>query len=80
MSDGDTEFGDFDPEDAWDDDDPLEHKLDVLERVVTAFRVLGQVPPERRRDALRLLVKVERIREDTAARIDAIRRGLEDGG
>lgn len=38
MSDVTVEFGDLDPEDAYDAEDPFEVRLAVIERVVTDLR------------------------------------------
>jgi hypothetical protein len=47
------EFGDADPEDAWDDNDPLDVKLAVIGRVIDDLRTLRF--SQRRANALRLL-------------------------
>ena len=54
------ELGDVDPEDAWDDGDLFEEKLDILDRVVDALRATRDDPRHdtRRADALRLVVKL----------------------
>jgi hypothetical protein len=66
-------FGDFDPEDAWDDGDPDDDKLDILERVVDDLRQRRDGRFEsRRRDALRLVAKLAR-----SERAERIRRALE---
>lgn len=71
-------FDDFDPEDAWDDDDPIEDKMHILERVVTSLRSQGDEGrfEGRRTDALRLVGKLERIRL-ADPRLQRIRHELE---
>lgn len=51
---------DKDPEDAWDDGDPVDVRLALLVRIVAAIAVDGDISrAERRRlDALRLIRKV----------------------
>lgn len=74
----DYDFGDAAPEDAWDDGDPPETKLGILERVIAALRALHKVPLERRDDALRLVAKLERAHEGDPERLADIRAALED--
>lgn len=33
-----VDFGDFDPEDAWDDSDPIEEKLRLLSKILVSIR------------------------------------------
>lgn len=88
MSDEDEDFQDADPEDAWDDGDDGDTKLDLLERVIDSIRAEKRERQAeeaarrdraefRRKDALRLLVKMERERHANAARIEAVREALE---
>lgn len=74
-----TEFGDFDPEDAWDDGDADVLKLGVLTRVVAALRAEPDDPRRelRRVDALRLAAKVNAEWADRLDRLTAIRSELE---
>ena len=71
-----TDFGDVDPEDAWDDGDDFDTKLAVLGRIVDDLRARRDEPrfEFRRADALRLAAK---LRVD-AARVEQIRAALED--
>ena len=71
-----TDFGDDDPVDGWDDNDSEPDRLDVLERVIVALRAQALWRHERRRDALRLVVKMERANE-TSDRLARIREALE---
>lgn len=71
-------FGDKDPLDAWDVDDPLESKIDVLERVVEYLRSLDRVPDGQRDEALRLVLGLRRARAGILARIEIIQNGLEE--
>lgn len=75
-----TDFGDKDPEDAYDAGDPIPVRLGILERVVIA---LYTQPDDgrhghRRDDALRVLAEI--AVEDAAdrQRIDAVRHDLEE--
>jgi hypothetical protein len=55
-----SDFGDYDPEDAWDDGDAIDLKLAILERVVRSLRDHRDDRLEARRsDALRLVRKLE---------------------
>jgi len=72
-----TGIGDKDPEDVWDDADPVDAKLAVLERVVAALAELAIVPAARSDDALRLVAKLERFRSVDRDRLIVIRRALE---
>jgi hypothetical protein len=76
----DEQFRDYDPEDAWDDGDPLDAKLDVLERIISDLRDSDDGRLEARRtDALRLVRKLEDSRPQRAEsrRLKAIREELE---
>jgi hypothetical protein len=57
-----TVFGDKDPEDAWDDGDPPDTKLAILERIVADLRARRDDARHdaRRDDALRLVIKLRR--------------------
>lgn len=66
-----TSIGDFDPEDQWDDGDPTDVKLDILERVVQLLRL----QEGRRLDALRLVAKLE-LEGEHSPRLAAIREAL----
>jgi hypothetical protein len=76
-----TDFDD-DPEDAWDDDDPFEEKVTVLERVITALRLArgDRRHDLRRADALRLIAKLEALEVGfpDSERIVALRAALEE--
>lgn len=77
MSDVAPDFGDIDPEDAWDDGDDFETKIAVLNRIVDDLRARrAEDEPRfefRRQDALRLVAKLLVARE----RLDDIREALE---
>ena len=70
-----SDFADYDPEDAFDDADPVPVRLAVLERVVAALRASSDRREARRVDALRLVVKLEATAP--GARLAAIRADLE---
>jgi hypothetical protein len=56
-----ADFGDFDPEDEWDDSDPLEVKLRILAKIVESIRDTEQSlerKQARKENALRLLAKL----------------------
>jgi hypothetical protein len=69
-----SEFGDADPEDAWDDGDPVDAKVKLLERVVRSLRAEADAERARRRraDALRLLGKLEIKFDDVDHRIESL--------
>jgi hypothetical protein len=73
-----TEFGDFDPEDAYDAGDPLRLRVAVLRRIVEHLR--DEPDParrERRRlDALRLLDNLDDETAGLVPALDDIRRDL----
>ena len=71
-------FGDADPEDAWDDGDPLPERLAILERVVEAIAAEGDTPRRLTRiaDALRLVAKVANELGDLGFRLDQIETAL----
>ena len=80
-SDSGSDFGDFDPEDEWDDGDDEEVKLRVLERVIESIRRRrddADAEP-RRIDALRLVGKLEdrQVRRRAHRRLSDIREQLE---
>jgi hypothetical protein len=52
-------FGDKDMLDVWDDGDPVDAKLDVLERLVTALKSDDTFRQARALDGLRLIVKLD---------------------
>ena len=70
--------GDIDPEDEWDDSDPIEDKVGILERIVEELR---SGPDERRAarraEVDRLLDKLLAARDELVARIDRIVDALE---
>ena len=71
-------IGDVDPEDAWDDGDPLDDKLFVLDRVVASLRAhRDERFAFRRGDALRLVAKLERDEVDHP-RLAELRDALEN--
>lgn len=75
---GDELFGDSDPEDAWDDNDPPEAKEAILERIATRLESMNPLNYQRRDDALRLLDKMgSHARRRTDNRLDQIRERLE---
>lgn len=54
-----TDYGDSDPEDAWDESDPPDVKLDVLKRIVESIKANPDHRQQgRRKDAARLAVKM----------------------
>lgn len=78
----DIEFRDKDPEDAWDDGDDTSFKLDILEHLVDSIRLEKRDgesarAERRRKDGLRLLLKIERVRHGDGTRIEDIREALE---
>jgi len=69
-----SDFGDKDVLDVWDDVDVFEVKLHILERLVVELQA---VPNENRRlEALRLLLKLLRQREDLHVRLERLREAL----
>jgi len=72
-------IGDKDPEDAWDDVDPLETKLRVLLRVAVALRDSERDDrfDARRVDAIRLLGKLDDTVIDHVQQLRQIRDILE---
>ena len=61
MSDIDRGFRDYDPEDSYDATDPIDTRLDVLERVVDSLRDNRDDRFDgRRRDLLRVLDNLDR--------------------
>lgn len=75
---GDELFGDSDPEDAWDDNDPPEVKEEILERIAARLESMNPLNYQRRDDALRLLDKMgSHARRRTDNRLDQIRERLE---
>ena len=73
-------YGDRDPEDAYDATDPPSIRLDVLERVVDRLED-DQADPRfeaRRRDALRLVEALRKVRGVDRRRWRRIRRDLEE--
>ena len=69
-----SDFGDKDVLDVWDDVDVFEVKLHILERLVVELQA---VPNENRRlEALRLLLKLQRQREDLHVRLERLREAL----
>jgi hypothetical protein len=70
-------IGDHDPEDSWDDGDPVEDRLAILERVAAA-----EPRQARRVDALRLVAKLERVAltRGQSLRVAAVRAALEGAG
>jgi hypothetical protein len=72
-----SDFGDVDPEDAYDVNDRTADRLDVLQRVVAALEALPEDPRRRFRivDALRLLDGIHRHRQEAGhlrARLEAL--------
>ena len=73
-------IGDKDPEDAYDAGDPVEVRLDVLERIVEDLRDGIPDPTRfdaRRVDALRLVVNLEAHAGADHPRLRALRAELE---
>jgi len=72
------DFGDVDPEDAWDDIDPFRVRLEILERVLAD---LSERRDERFRarleEALRLIGKMVREHHEDTVRLERIRESLE---
>lgn len=71
-------FRDDDPEDGWDDGDPVKDQLFILELVVETLRNTRDDPrhDRRRDDALRLLGKLAG-KADDPQRIASLRAALE---
>ena len=74
-----SDFRDKDPEDAYDATDPPSVRLDVLERIVADLEAdVGDPRFEaRRRDALRLVANLDRVRGVEHRRLRRVRRALE---
>jgi hypothetical protein len=72
-----TDFGDKDPEDAWDDGDPTRVKLAILERVVDELRAnRDDRRVARRDDALRLVRKLATEMQTDTTRMERIADAL----
>jgi hypothetical protein len=70
-------LGDIDPEDAWDDGDPIDDKIVILDRVLAQLRQRSDDRHEARRaNALRLLGKLQQVRSDDP-RLAELRERLE---
>ena len=80
MSDDDTaeDFGDADPEDAWDDNDFFEQKLNVLTDVVDDLRAKHDERFEARRaEAKRLAQRLDEVKNMLVEHLRALREDLE---
>ena len=75
----DTQFGDFDPEDAYDVEDDPEMRLAVLERVVADLRVRRSDSrfDARRTDALRVIRNFLDEHTDRQNRLEELKTELE---
>jgi len=68
------DFGDDDPEDAYDEGDDIETKLDVLERAVESIRVSTDARREARRAAVdELIAKLQARAAEIRTKADALR-------
>ena len=78
MSDEATEFGDFDPEDEYDEVDPFSVRLDILERILASLQEQRDERFEVRLVAALRIIKrmIDEHREDTV-RLERIQRALE---
>jgi hypothetical protein len=72
-----SDFDDFDPEDAYDADDPPNVCLAVIGRVVDALRASSDRREPRRVDALRLLDNLEGVLGVDLLRLQELRDDLE---
>jgi hypothetical protein len=68
TTDNDSGFGDADPEDAWDPDDPVVELLDNLRRRIVAILLLRAVDE-------RLHQRLEMLRDDLAHILERVRVG-----
>lgn len=77
----DTQFNDFDPEDAYDVEDDPEMRLQVLEKVVADLRSrrLDNRFDGRKQDALRVITNFlnERSGPDNKGRLETLKAELE---
>lgn len=75
-----TTFGDKDPEDAWDDGDPDDVLMALMERIVDSIEYdVGGRRRSRARDARRLVANlIDRVGD--SARLDALAQRLEAAG
>jgi hypothetical protein len=71
-----TGFGDKDLFDVWDDGDPVEDRLVLLVRIVAELRAL--LDEARRREALRLAVKLLVAADDLRDGVADLHAQLED--
>ena len=85
MSQDDTQefviiFGDFDPEDEYDEGDALRLKLDILERVIESIREHREEERAevRKADALRLIVALVKEADEDRVRMERIRERLNE--
>lgn len=69
-------YGDRDPEDSYDAGDPLDVRLDVLERIVADLYARDDRRGQRRRDALRLVDNLEHVSSVDRPRLARVRRDL----
>lgn len=72
-----TDFGDFDPEDAYDADDPPHVRLAVIARIVADLRARSDRHELRRLDALRLLDALDAVPGVDLLRLRVLRDELE---
>ena len=74
-----SEFHDKDPEDSWDDGDPVAVKLAILEQVIAHVRSNWDTRFEARRaDALRLVDKLKQQQQQEGSRLETIKVKLEE--
>jgi hypothetical protein len=72
------EFRDKDLLDVWDDDDPIEVRMNVLRRAIAAALLLRHVPPEYRDELLRLVIKLEQARDMLGDHLEHLHREIRD--
>ena len=81
MSDDDTQefyFGDFDPEDEYDEVDPFNVRLEILERILESLQEHRDERFQARlADALKLIGAMVREHQDDTVRLERIRAALE---
>lgn len=70
-----SDFGDKDVFDVWDEGDPIELKIHILERLVTELQAVPN--DNRRHEALRLFVKLQRNEASLHSRLEALQGALD---
>ena len=78
MSDEPVQFGDADPEDAWDDIDPFSVRLEILERILEELSERRDERFQVRLEmALRLIGAMVREHQEDTVRLERIQTALE---